>query len=98
MGAYIEVKIPGGGRAFIEAGSINGIITSAGMDAWTRASEKQPLALLIRGGETLAVVEGQVGVLLVRIAETRERYKQEGRPVVVDFLEQAKVVDDTAEP
>lgn len=87
MPAYVEVMTRGGGRAYIEAGAITGAITSPGQNAFTTASEKEPIALILRGGESFQIVDTSVAVLLARCTEIRAEVKAMGLDIKCDFLD-----------
>jgi len=103
MSAYVEVRVPGGGRAIVEAASVIGMVMPPGLGTWDTPDDKRPLALILRGGETINVVGEKPGVLLVRCAEIRRAWKDEGATIKVDFLDKKAAAgalddDDTAKP
>lgn len=98
MTAFLELKLKGNARAYIEAGSIAGIVTGVNMDCFTISSEKAPLALILRGGETLQVVEISAGLILSRAILARKRVRDEGLLAFVDYLGDVDADADAGRP
>ncbi len=87
MSAYIEVPVQGGRRALIEAGSIAGVITSPGASLDNPGVTDAPVAIMLRGGQTIEVV-GQSGLLIMARAKiARKKVRDEGSDWHVDFLD-----------
>jgi hypothetical protein len=87
VSAYIEVRIKGDRRAFIEAGSIAGIVTSDTGRVDTVATAEKPIALILRGGETLEVYGESPAVILARCTRIRAFVKHFGLPLRADLLD-----------
>lgn len=64
MSGYIEVMVAGDCRAFIEAGSICGVISPSGMGADMMATPDQTISIILRGGDT---IPGVYGVSVMKI-------------------------------
>lgn len=89
MTAYLELKTKGGGRAIIEAGSIVGVITCEGRNTFDISSEKEPLSLILRGGESFMVVGTSPALILARSKVARKHVRDSGADIYIDFLEKA---------
>ena len=89
MSAFIEVMVVGGGRAFLEASSIMGIITAPGQLGDGLASPEQPMSLILRGGEVLPGVYGiSPNRLILNMAGEKMILRQKGRLSVVAYIDQ----------
>lgn len=99
MPAYVELRAKGGQMAYIEAGSVLGVVTAPGMTAYDVATEDKPVAIILRAGVTIEVVGESAGKILVRMALIRKQSRDEGRDVMVDFLGQGDgdVYDDAVQ-
>lgn len=58
MSAYIEVEVVGDHKAYIEAASIVGVITSPGFSRDDVATPENPMNIILRGGDSLESVYG----------------------------------------
>ena len=94
MSAFIEVMIIGDRRAYIEASSVMGIITSPGMAGDGLASPDAPISLIMRGGD---VLEGVYGVspnrLILNMAGVRHLQRKDGRLCVVAYIDKQDDLD-----
>lgn len=89
MSAYIEVIVQGNCRAFLEANSIVGVLMSPACTGASIATTEQPLALIMRSGETLQGVYGiSAERILLYAAGAKLLMREEGRLVVVAYLDQ----------
>lgn len=86
MSAYIEVQVKGNRRAYIEAGSIAGIITSPGMGLADVGQIGAPVSVILRAGETIEVIGMSAGLLLVKAKLVRKRVRDEGLDIAIDYL------------
>jgi len=87
MTGYIEVEVKGRRRAYIEAGSIAGIITSPGMGLADVGHVGAPVSVILRAGETIEVIGMSAGLVLVRAKMIRKRVRDEGLDIAIDYLE-----------
>lgn len=94
MSAFVEVMIKGDARAYLEASSIMGIITSPGQAGDGLATPEAPISLILRGGE---VLEGVYGIspnrLILNMAGVRMIQRQKGRICVVASLDQQDALE-----
>lgn len=88
MSGYIEVMVTGNGRAFLEAGSVCGFLTSPGMASDTPATPEKPISVIMRGGDTLPGVYGVSAMkLMMRVEGVKLLMKERKRFCVVAFLD-----------
>lgn len=87
MSAFIEVRIKGDARALIEAGSIAGIITSAKGRLDVIATPESPLAIILRGGETLEVYGESAAMIIARATQIRKYVREAGLDIKADLLD-----------
>lgn len=92
MSAFIELRVEGDRRALIEAGSIAGFITSENGRVDTIASKDAPIAVILRGGETLNVYGESIATIVVRAAQIRKEVREHGFDLKADFLDQPDYV------
>lgn len=96
MSGYIEVMITGNRRAFVEAGSICGVITSTGMAPDTLATPEESISIIMRGGDTLAGVYGVSAMKLIAHVEGMKMVMKDSKAFcVVAFLD--KIADFEAD-
>lgn len=95
--SYIEVTVVGSRRALIEAGSIIGVITSPNMNCWDPGTEKDPVAVVIRGGEGIHVVGQAPGMIIARALEVRAKLRNLGADILVDWLDDPRGAADGQE-
>lgn len=79
MGAYVSMPIKQGGRLVVEAASIIGVTMAVGSDYFEKAPKERAITLIIRGGETIEVIDVSVDQILLRAAQVRVRFKEEKR-------------------
>lgn len=87
MSGYIEVQVKGNRRAYIEAGSIAGIITSPGLGLADVGHIGAPVSVILRAGETIEVIGMSAGLLLVKAKMVRKRVRDEGADILIEYLE-----------
>lgn len=98
MSAYVEVHVKGNARALIECSSIAGIVTAPNMTVWDIGSPQAPIALILRGGETIETIGESAGRLLVRTKQARNTLRSTpGLEIFVSFLEPLEGDDGEAE-
>lgn len=68
MSGYIEVEVVGDHKAYIEAGSIVGVIHSQGLGRDDPATPDFPLTVILRGGDSLENVYGISPAMLILYA------------------------------
>lgn len=86
MTAYLELKLKGNARAFIEAGTIAGVVTGKNMDIHSLAHEGAPVSVILRGGETIDVIETSAGLIIARALLARQKVREQGLDILVDYL------------
>lgn len=100
MSAYIELQLAGGGGAFIEAGTIAGIVTPYGVSLRDRGTPENPVRVLLRGGSEIDVVGEIAGKILIRAqyarAEAQRLKGEHGIDFYVDYLTEMGSPDDAA--
>lgn len=95
MAAYLELWVLGGSKAYVEAGSITGLITAPGHHLFDVANREKPLTVIIRGGETFKVVGESAGKILVRAADARQRFRDQANDLpLIDYLEPEALVEE----
>lgn len=94
MTAYLELHLKGNGRAFVEAGSIMGVISGAGTDIWSRGLPEKPVSVVLRGGATLEVIGEAAGHIIARAVLSRRKVRQEALDTYVDYLTPLEGPDD----
>jgi hypothetical protein len=88
VSAYVEVMIKGGCRAYLDAGSIMGILTSTADNGDSMATPDAPLTLILRSGDTLPDVYGvSPNRLLLHAAGAKMIVREEGRLLMVAYLD-----------
>ena len=91
MSAFIELRVVGDRRAIIEAGSIAGFVTSPSGRVDTIATPESPIAIILRGGETLDVYGESVSMIVVRAAKIRMEVREMGLDIKADLLDMPDV-------
>lgn len=98
MSAFIEVRVIGDRRALIEAGSIAGIITSQDSRLDTIATAEKPLAIILRGGETVQVYGESGAMVIARATQIRAEVRELGLDIKADLLDAHMYEGDDASP
>lgn len=71
----------------IEAGSIAGFITSKNGRVDTIGTTESPIAIILRGGETLNVYGESVAMIVARATQIRKFVREHGLDIKADLLE-----------
>lgn len=79
MGAYVSMPVKQGGRLVVEAASIIGVTMAVGSDYFETAPKERAITLIVRGGETIEVINVSVDQILLRAAQVRKDYKEQNR-------------------
>ena len=88
MSAFVEVMVVGGARAYLDAASIMGIVTSNGQAGADMATADQPMTVILRSGDTIAGVHGiSPNRLLLNATGARMIVRRENRLLLVAYLE-----------
>lgn len=87
MSAFIELRVEGDRRALVEAGSIAGFVTSQSGRVDTVATKDSPIALILRGGETLNVYGESVAMIIARATQIRKFVREKGLDIKADLLD-----------
>ena len=88
MSAYIEVLIQGNCRAYLDAGSIMGVMTSPDCSGETPATVESPMTLIMRSGDTIPGVYGlSPNRLLLHAAGVRHIVRTQGRLLMVAYVD-----------
>lgn len=87
MSAFIELRVENDRRALIEAGSIAGIVTSPNCRVDTIATVKTPIAIILRGGETLNVYGESAAMIIARATMIRMEVRESGLDLKADLLD-----------
>lgn len=91
MAGYVECLVPGGGRAFIDVGTVSCVLIGEGMTAWDNAEPTKPIRIMFRAGETIDVFGTSVGVLLVKLHDVKAWLKNNPQqPIKVLFLDETQ--------
>lgn len=88
MSGYVEVYVKPDRRAFIEAGSVAGIIMPKGASGDFNATDDESLTVILKGGETLPGVFGiSADELVFRCDGVREILRKTERLTAVIYLD-----------
>ena len=87
MSAYIELRVKPNARAFIEAGTIAGIVTAEKGRADVVATHEKPLLIILRGGETLETYGESPAELILRMMMIRKEVRELGLDIKCAMLD-----------
>jgi len=87
MTAFIEVRCEGDARAIIEAGAIAGIVTSKESRIDRIADPKNPLRVILRGGETVDVYGETAAEVIVRATAIKKEVRDHGFDIKCDLID-----------
>lgn len=95
MSAYVEVLIKDDVRAYIDAASIMGVITSPGATGETAATPETPMSLIMRSGDTIPGVYGLSPTrLLLHAAGARAIVRNQGRLMMIAYIHAQGELED----